>query len=384
MKRAGRVARVLLVVAPILAGCGGASVATTGPTRVDLPVSDGLAHTRRMRVEASALPPPPPAASSSEPAPSAGAAPYRLANGLELRLSDPTVVAAIELRLGIAAGAGYADAGVAELTARVVAAAMRRRLDPLGVEIAVRVEADATTFSATIPASSFEAALAAVVDAVRAPRLEGDELRKLRARAVDEAARAVRDGKDARRVAAAVLDRELFPAPNPRGVGCAFPAELARVELAAVRDFHRRFYVPKGARVALTGPADRARAIAERSFGAWSGAEPPKISASPPRALGQPRVVVAHRPRSAEAYVLAAFVPPGGDALRLETRSDVAATSAATAALLARAPTDAGKPLVVVSADADIVAADLARFGEVVVVDPEHDLKVVRTFPAKP
>ena len=389
MTRAMTVRRTFLapLALAVLAGCGGAPIASTGPNRVDLPVSDGLPHARRVRLEGSTPPLPPDAASAGAPpdGPAAQAEQVKLPNGLELRLVDAGAPAGVELRLAIAAGAGYAEAGVAELTARVVAAAMARRLDPLGVEVSVRVERDATTFAATMPTSRLEAALAAVAEGVRAPHLDGDELKKLRTRAVDEAARAVHDGRDAPRVAAAVLARELFPAPDPRGVGRALPGELGRVEVAAVRDFHRRFYVPKATVLALTGPVQRA--VVERSFAAWSGADAPKLAAPPPRAPGQPRVVVAHRPKSVEAYVLAAYVRPlgkdGGDVVRLETRSDVTAAGAATAALLAQAPADAGKPLVVVSADADVVAADLARFGEVFVVDPERDLKVVRTFPMK-
>jgi zinc protease len=40
--------------------------------------------------------------------------------------------------------------------------------------------------------------------------------------------------------------------------------------------------------------------------------------------------------------------------------------------------------LVVVAGDADVIAAPLARFGEVTVVDPEHDFAVVKTMPRQP
>jgi hypothetical protein len=36
--------------------------------------------------------------------------------------------------------------------------------------------------------------------------------------------------------------------------------------------------------------------------------------------------------------------------------------------------------LVIVAGDADVVAAPLARFGNVTIVDPEHDFAVVRTL----
>ncbi len=38
--------------------------------------------------------------------------------------------------------------------------------------------------------------------------------------------------------------------------------------------------------------------------------------------------------------------------------------------------------LIVVAGDADVVAEPLRRFGDVTVVDPEHEFSVVRTLPA--
>jgi predicted Zn-dependent peptidase len=40
--------------------------------------------------------------------------------------------------------------------------------------------------------------------------------------------------------------------------------------------------------------------------------------------------------------------------------------------------------LILVSGDADVVAQPLARFGEVTVVDPEHDFRVLKTVPKTP
>jgi predicted Zn-dependent peptidase len=60
-------------------------------------------------------------------------------------------------------------------------------------------------------------------------------------------------------------------------------------------------------------------------------------------------------------------------ALRGVTTADV---DAAAARMFAP-----GHLLIVVAGDADVVAAPLARFGDVTVVDPEHDFHVVRTIP---
>ena len=42
----------------------------------------------------------------------------------------------------------------------------------------------------------------------------------------------------------------------------------------------------------------------------------------------------------------------------------------------------ADRALIVVAGDADVVAEPLARFGDVTVVDPEHDFRVLRTLPS--
>jgi predicted Zn-dependent peptidase len=66
------------------------------------------------------------------------------------------------------------------------------------------------------------------------------------------------------------------------------------------------------------------------------------------------------------------------DAYRAELRG----LDAARAAAGAQRAFSADKALVVVAGDADAIAEPLARFGEVVVVDPERDFATVRTLPA--
>ncbi len=40
--------------------------------------------------------------------------------------------------------------------------------------------------------------------------------------------------------------------------------------------------------------------------------------------------------------------------------------------------------LIIVAGDANLVAAPLTRFGDVTVVDPEHDFRLIRTLPKMP
>ena len=64
------------------------------------------------------------------------------------------------------------------------------------------------------------------------------------------------------------------------------------------------------------------------------------------------------------------------DTYRAALRSVTTAQADEQAARLA-----SGHYLIVVSGDADVIAGPLARFGDVTVVDPEHDFKTLRTLP---
>lgn len=68
-----------------------------------------------------------------------------------------------------------------------------------------------------------------------------------------------------------------------------------------------------------------------------------------------------------------------------EYRKEIRATQASDAAAAAQALFGDARAhsLIVVSGDADAIGADLARFGEVTVVDPEKDFKAVKTIPAQ-
>jgi predicted Zn-dependent peptidase len=61
-------------------------------------------------------------------------------------------------------------------------------------------------------------------------------------------------------------------------------------------------------------------------------------------------------------------------------RAELRATDASAVGALAP-KLFAGKPLVVVAGDADVIGPDLARFGEVTIVDPDKQLAPIRTIP---
>jgi predicted Zn-dependent peptidase len=65
-------------------------------------------------------------------------------------------------------------------------------------------------------------------------------------------------------------------------------------------------------------------------------------------------------------------------------RRDLRAVDASRATEAARKLAHPDRALVIVAGDAEAIAAPLARYGEVTIVDPEHDFRAIKTLPAAP
>jgi zinc protease len=503
-----RVVRPVFFVA--LASCGGGGAASFGPAKVDIPVTDGLAKPSKEALRPAVREMPPPSGAAKE-ASFPAVAHAKLANGMTLDVVTSRTLPVVQIRVLVRAGTGDAPAAVADLTASMLkdggtralsSAELLRRVETLGTSLSIHTDFDATVVSAAVTRDQLGEALSLLSQVVREPRFDEAELRKTKARAADEAADAARSSGQF--MATRILFRELFPPPNPYATYGAVPSEIAKVDGAAIRDFHRRAFVPKATTLVLAGDVDEATAkqLADRHFGSWAGGEPPKVEHAPPRAPEALRVVVAHRPKSVQSDVFVAMLAPerrspewarvrvanqvlGGGvasrlfadvreqrslayrtsaqvmelahgaqplvlyagtetsktaqavsgllenvakmagaappteqetksarrfisdifAIRMETigsiadlvvtqetfglpdgywdayRKEVRATDAAAAAAMAKKMYLADKSLVVVAGDADAVGQSLARFGEVTIVDPEKEFKMLRTIP---
>lgn len=500
-------ATALVIVATATVACGPRRPASFGPDKVDIPVSDG---TRARAVSAER--------SSRQSAPPSGAAKashfppvvyLKLGNGMGVDVVTSRALPIVQMRLLVRAGASDAPPGVALLTGEMLkdggtrgmtSAELARRIETLGADLSVDTALDGTILSMAVTRDQAAEGLALLAQIVREPRFDDGELRKTKARAVDAAESALRSSGQF--TATRLLFRELYPAKSAYATYGAVPSEINRIDAGAVRELHRRFYVPKATTLVLAGDIDEATAkgLAEKSFGSWTGGEPPKTEHAPPR-LTKTRVLVAHRPKSAQSDVYVAVIAPprqapewanvrvavqilgGGPAsrlyadvreqrslayrvsaqvqdlahgeqplflyagtatpktaltvaallenltrlttsppataetenarrfvsdvfaIRMETigsiadlvvtqeqlglgegywdkyRRDVRATDAAAAETAARKLVGRGDTLVVVAGDADIIAPELAKIGEVTVVDPEKELETMRTIP---
>jgi predicted Zn-dependent peptidase len=377
-----------------------------------------------------------------------------------------------------------------------------RRIETLGSSLDVGVGEDATRLSMGVVRGQLDDAMGILGEVLRTPRFDPAELTRVKARMTDQAQDNARSSGSWS--ATRILFHTLYPAASPYATYGVVPAEIAKVDGAAIRDFHRRMFVPANIELVVAGDVDAdgvAKAV-DKAFGDWKGASaPPKLEFPPPTAPDTTHVIVANRPKSVQSDVIVTGLLPerhapnwpadrvalqvlgGGatgrlfidvrekrslayraDARYLELAHDAqplfayAGTQApktadavqgildnlagmkttpptddevATArrflsdifavrmetigaiadmvaqlreldlpddywdtyrgALRAVTTPDVDAPaatifspdraLVVVAGDADVVADSLTRFGDVTIVDPEHDFRVLRTLP---
>jgi zinc protease len=308
-----------LVALALVTACGGGGTGSTyGPGKVEIPAADGSRKAKDDKSGERRESPPPSGATKASPFPAVGHA--KLANGMELAVVTSRALPIVQMRLLVRAGSGAGKApGIAELTAQMLkdggtramsSAELLRRVETLGANLSVSTDFDGTVLSMGVTKDMLDEALSLLSQVVREPRFDESELRKLKARTTDEAEDAARS--NGTWTASWLVFRELFGEAHPYGTYGLLPSQIAKVTSAHIRDFHRRFFVPKAATLVLAGDIDdaAAKAAAEKTFGAWTGGEPPKVDVPPIRALDKTRVIVAHRKRSVQSDVLVAMIAP--------------------------------------------------------------------------
>jgi predicted Zn-dependent peptidase len=313
-------------------GCGGATPASYGPHKVELPATGGVKAAPTTQTTAATSAPP---SGTSKESPFPAIERGSLANGMQVAVVTSRALPIVQLRVLVRAGSGFgATAGVATLTGdmlkdggtrRMASAELLRKVETLGADLAVRTDFDATVLSMAVTKDQLPEALSLLSQVVREPRFDNDELKKLKARTTDEAESAARSS--GQWTATRLVFRDLFPERSAYATYGLVPSEIAKVDGAQVREFHRRFYVPKSTTLVLAGDVDAgtARSLAERSFGSWAGGEPPRVEIAPARAPEKTRVIIAHRPKSVQSDVYVAMLAParrgdGEDAKASEAR----------------------------------------------------------------
>jgi len=261
-----------------------------------------------------------PASLASKDSPFPAVAHAKLANGLDLATVTSHALPIIQIRLVIHAGSGYVPAlpGVPDLTAQMLkdggtrtmtSADLLNRVESLGADLDIGTDTDATTISLGITKDKLPEALGLLAEVAGAPRFDESEFKKLKKRSIDEADdRARSSGGWA---AAHATMRELFAPTSPYASYGATPAELTKVTMASLRDFYKKFFVPKNATLILAGDLDDgAQKLVESKFASWTGGEAPKVdfpAAIPPKGT---RVLLVNRPKSAQSDISVSSLAP--------------------------------------------------------------------------
>jgi zinc protease len=311
-----RVARLFLTLSGIgAAACGGASDRPQVPQHADIPIGVQPTPPQATSTRES---PPAPLASKDSPFPAISRS--KLANGLEIATVTSHSLPIVQVRLVIHAGSGYVPAlpGVPDLTGQMLkdggtrtmtSADLLNRVESLGADLDIGTDEDATTISLGITKDKLPEALGLLAEVVGGPRFDESEFKKLKKRSMDEAEdRARSSGGWA---AAHAQMRELFAASSPYASYGATPAELTKVTMPAVKDFYKKFFVPKNATLVLAGDLDDGTTkLVESKFSTWTGGEPPKVDfpvAIPPKGT---RVLLVNRPKSAQSDINVTALAP--------------------------------------------------------------------------
>lgn len=297
---------------------GGAATAPSGPPyALPRPASSAAPSATAAEKPRQA----PPAAGPEKGSPFPKVARARLDSGLDVAVVESHALPLVHVRLLVRAGTGYAPQtpGAAEITAEMLkdggtatmtSAQLLTRIESLGATLDVSTDFDGSTFGLAVPKNKLAEALTLLAELVEKPRFDETELKKLKARMTDEAEDQAR--ASGTWMAMHALFRAVFREGTPYAGYGLVPSEIAKVQSATIRDFHKRFYVPKAATLVLAGDVDvaTANALAKQTMGAWKGGEPPRVEFPEPTPGTGRRVIVANRPKSAQSDVFVVGLAP--------------------------------------------------------------------------
>ncbi len=218
----------------------------------------------------------------------------KLANGLQVVLVSHNEQPSISVRMIIRAGAAQDPKdkqGMAMLTATLLDQGAGNRsaeqiadtIDFVGGVLGTGAGSDLSFVNAVVMKDSYDVALELMADVVQRPRFAQDEIDRQRQQALS----ALKvSAEDPEAVAGQVIDRLIYGF-HPYGMpGAGTGASLASLTRADVVDFHKKYFVPNNALLAVVGDIGATEAMAglEKYFGAWQpGVVPEQTVTEPPQ-----------------------------------------------------------------------------------------------------
>ncbi len=238
----------------------------------------------------------------------------QLDNGVELFLLEDHSIPRLELGWASRGGAGSeseTEVGITVLLSSVMeqgagdrdALALAQSVERLGATLSVSADWDSATASIAGLSEDRDALFEILADVVIRPRIEAVEVQRAREQQL-AALESIRDDPSA--LVGRELDRVLYGSHRYGTHLAGSPATVAKLDRAALREWHRRLFNPAEAILFAVGDIDvpTFEAQARAHFGAWAASE--TLSATPPVPATTPverRVVVIDRPDLAQAQI---------------------------------------------------------------------------------
>lgn len=236
----------------------------------------------------------------------------KLANGLTVVLVSQNEQPAVSVRMIFRAGAAQdpkGKLGLAMLTATLLDQGAGSRsaqqiaddIDYLGGLLGTGAGTDLSFANTVVMKDDYAAGLALLSDVVRRPTFVAAEIDRQKQQALS-ALKVQAEDPDS--IAGLVIDRLIFGF-HPYGMPGSGTAEsLQSLTRQDFVDFHKRYFVPNNALVAVVGDISHADAMAgiEKHFGDWSAGElPPFQPIDPPEPTK--RVIVIDRPDAVQTEI---------------------------------------------------------------------------------
>jgi zinc protease len=235
-----------------------------------------------------------------------------LSNGLTVVLVSQNEQPAVSIRMIVRAGAAQdpkGKLGLAMLTATLLDQGAGSRtaqqiaddIDYVGGLLGTGAGTDLSFVNTVVMKDDYQTGLALMSDVVRRPTFLQAEIDRQKQQALSSLKVAAEDPDS---VAGLVIDRLIFGF-HPYGMPGSGTAEsLQALTRADFVDFHKRYFVPNNALVAVVGDITAADAMAgiEKFFGDWASAELPAFNPiEPPQPTK--RVIVVDRPDSVQTEI---------------------------------------------------------------------------------
>lgn len=235
-----------------------------------------------------------------------------LPNGLQVVLVSHHEQPVVSVRMLVRAGAARdpkGKLGLAMLTATLLdqgagtrnAQQIADTIDFAGGILSTGAGSDLSSVSAIVMKDSLSLGLDLMADVVRRPTFAAQEIDRQKQQAFS-ALKVSLDDPD--NVAAQVIDRLVYGF-HPYGLpGSGTPDSLASLTREDFVAFHKQFYVPNNALLAIVGDVSAEEAIAgvEKAFGDWPRQEVPAFTPTPPPPPTR-RVIIVDKPDSVQTEI---------------------------------------------------------------------------------